>query len=442
MTDKQATPTRGEILIVDDQPNNLRVLSSMLTEQGYDIRPVISGPMALKSVQMRIPDIILLDINMPEMNGYEVCQQLKADERTRDIPVLFISVLDEVMDKVKAFDVGGVDYVTKPFQVEEVLARVNTHLTIQRTKQALQESESALKQSNEDLVRINTAYERFVPHDIIEVLQKDHITKVQLGDQIQTDMTIMFASIRSGTNVKETMQAQETFNFINSYLGRACPVIRHHTGFIAAYIGETVMALFPHSPDNAITAAHTMVEEIVQYNILCAEDGNPPINLSIGIHTGPLMLGIIGEPQRMQTTTIANTVTFAAHIERLSRSYGASIVLSSHTYAYLSNPESYPVRQLDSICINNETEPLPALELLVGDYDETIPLKQQTKALFEEAVTLYHAHDVTEASMRFNTILQQNPSDTATQAYIERIRQAPIGDSLPTQGIVEILTKE
>jgi len=115
---------KGNILLVDDTPDNLRLLSTMLTEQGYEVRSVINGAMALMGVQAEPPDLILLDINMPQMNGYEVCQQLKSGDRTREIPVIFISALEDVLDKVKAFAVGGVDYITKPFQPPELVQTV------------------------------------------------------------------------------------------------------------------------------------------------------------------------------------------------------------------------------------------------------------------------------------------------------------------------------
>ncbi|MBF2048632.1 MAG: response regulator [Elainella sp. C42_A2020_010] len=139
-------PLRGNILVVDDTPNNLRLLSAMLTEQGYEVRRVISGQMALKTAAANPPDLILLDIKMPDMNGYEVCQHLKASERTREIPVIFISALDEVLDKVKAFAVGGIDYITKPFSEEEVFVRVENSLTIRKLQKQLQEQNERLKQ--------------------------------------------------------------------------------------------------------------------------------------------------------------------------------------------------------------------------------------------------------------------------------------------------------
>jgi PleD family two-component response regulator len=143
--------TRGNLLLVDDTPNNLRLLSAMLTEQGYEVRRVVNGQMALKTAQANPPDLILLDIKMPDMNGYEVCQRLKIDPITRDIPVIFISALDEVLDKVKAFAVGGVDYITKPFSEEEVFARVENILTIRKLQQRVNWLEERLAEQETQL---------------------------------------------------------------------------------------------------------------------------------------------------------------------------------------------------------------------------------------------------------------------------------------------------
>ncbi len=148
--------TKGNLLIVDDTPENLQVLSATLSDQGYQVRGVVKGKMAIRAAKSAPPDLILLDIRMPEMDGYQVCEHLKADPETRDIPVIFISAIDDVLDKVKAFRVGGVDYITKPFQVEEVLARVEHQLTIrllsievrdrnQKLEQEIQERRKAEK---------------------------------------------------------------------------------------------------------------------------------------------------------------------------------------------------------------------------------------------------------------------------------------------------------
>lgn len=141
------------ILVVDDTSANLQVLSGMLKERGYKVRPVPSGKLALIAARREPPDLILLDINMPEMNGYEVCQQLKNDERLRGIPVIFISALTEQLDKVNAFAIGGVDYITKPFQMEELHARVETHLKLRRLQTALEAANAHLAAVNDRMSR-------------------------------------------------------------------------------------------------------------------------------------------------------------------------------------------------------------------------------------------------------------------------------------------------
>ena len=170
MNQQQESETRGTILVVDDVLENLRLLNTILAEEGYKVRKVRNGKMALTTVQTNPPDLILLDINMPEMDGYEVCQHLKSAEQTRDIPVIFISALDDGMDKVKAFSVGGIDYITKPFQVEEVLARVENHLTIDRLQKQLIQQNKLLKDSE--------AQEREKSQQLEETLQE--LKKFQL----------------------------------------------------------------------------------------------------------------------------------------------------------------------------------------------------------------------------------------------------------------------
>ena len=153
MSEKQTDAFKESILIVDDAPANLRLLAGMLTARGYRVRAVTSGERALASARAARPDLILLDIRMPGMNGYEVCQQLKADGQTCHIPVIFISALDELHDKVQAFHVGGVDYITKPFQGEEVLARVETHLALRRLQNQLRDANRQLLEANQRMER-------------------------------------------------------------------------------------------------------------------------------------------------------------------------------------------------------------------------------------------------------------------------------------------------
>jgi two-component system sensor histidine kinase/response regulator len=158
---------RADILVVDDTPANLDVLVEMLGEQGFRARPVLSGALALQSARLQPPDLILLDINMPEMNGYEVCRRLKADAGLMDIPVIFISALHDTLDKVEAFDAGAVDYITKPFQFEEVKARVQTHLRTYRMQKELEQQYAAIKKLEE--LKDNLTH--MIVHDMASPIQ-------------------------------------------------------------------------------------------------------------------------------------------------------------------------------------------------------------------------------------------------------------------------------
>jgi sigma-B regulation protein RsbU (phosphoserine phosphatase) len=163
----------ASILVVDDTPANLQVLAGMLKDRGYKVRPVPSGKLALLAAQRDPPDLILLDINMPEMNGYEVCEHLKADDALKGIPIIFISALTEPLDKVKAFAIGGVDYLTKPFQMEELHARVETHLKLRRLQIELEEYSRRLELARErlkfDLELAREVQRSFLPLRMLEV---------------------------------------------------------------------------------------------------------------------------------------------------------------------------------------------------------------------------------------------------------------------------------
>ena len=150
------------ILMVDDMPANLALLAEMLKNRGYKVRAALSGKFALQAVRSDPPDLILLDINMPVMNGFEVCAELKADDKLKDIPVIFLSALNETMDKVKAFGTGGVDYITKPFQLEEAEARVETHLELRRQKRRLQEAYDKLR----ELENLRDSLVQMIIHDL------------------------------------------------------------------------------------------------------------------------------------------------------------------------------------------------------------------------------------------------------------------------------------
>ncbi len=188
---KGGSSERASILVVDDTPANLQVLAGMLKDRGYKVRPVPSGKLALSAARRDPPDLILLDINMPEMNGYEVCGHLKADDHLRGVPVIFISALTEQLDKVKAFAMGGVDYITKPFQMEELYARVETHLNLRRLQVELGATNARLTQANgrmsRDLRAAARIQETFLPREAPRIPGTDFAWAYRPCDELAGD---------------------------------------------------------------------------------------------------------------------------------------------------------------------------------------------------------------------------------------------------------------
>ncbi|MEG4987474.1 response regulator [Microcoleus sp. BR0-C5] len=197
MTSTLPKTNRANILVVDDTPENLRLLTGILSEKGYQVRPVPNGKLALSAAQKIPPDLVLLDIMMPEMDGYQVCQQLKASEITKDIPVIFISAINDVLDKVKAFAVGGVDFITKPFQVEEVLARIETHLKICSLQQTLQEKNQDLATA---LHQLQATQEHLIQSEKMAALGQ---LIAGLAHEINTPLGIIGSSINNIANFSD-----------------------------------------------------------------------------------------------------------------------------------------------------------------------------------------------------------------------------------------------
>ena len=403
---EELVPTFGafQILIVDDEPVNLQVLVNHLSLQNYGITQAASGMEALEIIDQGFkPDIILLDIMMPKMTGYELCQKIRERFPANELPVVLLTAKNQVSDLVEGFSSGANDYLTKPVSKNELLARIKTHIR---------------------LAKINEAYGRFVPHEFLQFLERESIIDVQLGDQVQKEMTVLFADIRSFTSLSEKMSPKENFNFLNAYLSRVSPVIRKYHGFIDKYIGDAVMALFPQSADDAIQAAIEMQKQVSLYNVYRQEKGDELIAIGIGLHTGSLMLGTVGEPERMEGTVIADAVNLASRLEGLTKIYGVDILVSEQTLYCLDDPQKYSYRFLDRVKVKGKSQPVDVFEVYQANSEPIIHLKRQTRDEFERAVALYVEKNFAEAQKVFQEVLQRNEHDKVTRFYIERCIKA------------------
>jgi len=397
----QRVCSNGEftILVVDDEPINLQVVANHLSLHNYVIVQANNGMEALAKIQNGLrPDLIILDVMMPKMSGYEVCKKIREQFPANEMPVVMLTAKNQVSDLVEGLGSGANDYLTKPVSKHELLARIRTHI---------------------QLSKINIAYGRFVPHEFLRFLGHESIVDVHLGNQIQKEMSILFSDIRSFTSLSEGMSPKENFDFINSYLSRVGPVIRNHNGFIDKYIGDAIMALFPEAPEDALQAAIDMQKQVSLYNTHRQKFGYVPIAIGVGVHTGSLMLGTIGEEQRMESTVISDAVNLAARLEDLTKVYGVSILISGQTLFGLDDQTRYNYRFLGQVPVKGKKDLVPVFDVFDADPTHIIELKKQTKAKFEEGIILYHAKKFEEAYQIFQEVIQINDQDKSARLYIK-----------------------
>ncbi|HRS65737.1 MAG TPA: adenylate/guanylate cyclase domain-containing protein [Spirochaetia bacterium] len=305
---------------------------------------------------------------------------------------------------------------------------------------------------SEELTTINNSLTRFVPNEFLAFLNKQSITDVNLGDQTLRTITILFADIKSFTTLSETMSPQDNFNFLNSYLSRIGPIIRENCGFIDKYIGDAIMALFAEefsdtelpelesstqqtptrsqtfpcssAAGHSITAALSMYKKLKDYNDERKLHNLVPIEIGIGIHTGQVMLGIIGEKQRIESTVISDTVNVTSRIERLTRTYLAPIIVSGSVVQSLPIDHPFHIRRLDNVVVKGKSRSFDIYQVLDTFTGEEFEKFMNTKKDFEHAVALYEAHSYIEALNLFKECYYKNQSDKTCLVFIQKIKKA------------------
>ncbi len=271
------------------------------------------------------------------------------------------------------------------------------------------------------ITNLNRAYFRFVPNEFLKFLEKQSILEISLGNQVQKEMTIMFSDIRSFTSLSEKMTPEENFNFINGYLKRMGPVIRQNKGFIDKYIGDAIMALFAEKAEDGVKTGIEMKIKLADYNKKRQENGLQEISIGVGLHTGNLMLGIIGEEERMDGTVISDNVNLASRLEGLTKMYGAGIIISENTFSRIQDIEKkYHYRFLDKVRVKGKNESVTIYEILDGSSEGQIELKTKTRDNYYAALKMYQIGKFKEAIQMFEQILKINDHDKACNLFIER----------------------
>jgi len=320
---RKTTPSPGRLLVVDDNKVNRLLLGRGLEQQGHTVSFAENGLQALEKVRSQPFDIILLDIQMPEMDGYQVLEQITSDLNLRDIPVIMTTAMEELDSVVKCIELGAEDYLTKPVNPVLLRARVNASLEKKR-----------LRDQQRELIS------KFATAEVAEDLQESGFS---LGGKF-LEATAMFSDIRGFTTITESQSPAETIELLNTYYTLMFEAISGHSGVVNQMVGDGLMAIFgaplplDGKEEQAVRAAIEMIEMIDLLNYDRSIQGKAPIKIGIGIATGSVIAGYTGTQSRATYTCVGDTVNLAARLESHTKVVGKPILIDETTKNMLSSP--------------------------------------------------------------------------------------------------------
>ncbi len=276
------------------------------------------------------------------------------------------------------------------------------------------------REREEAILRIHEVTKKFVPNEFIRSLGKEKLTDVKLGDQVEKIVTVLFTDIRDFTTLSEKMTPEENFRFVSSFNSQLGPIIRSNNGFINQYLGDSIMAIFPDNASDAIRAAIAMQKAVQELNLIRNEKGLLPIQAGIGMHTGPLIMGITGDEQRLDAATISDTVNTAARIESLTKYYKAPLLLSEETISQIEGEHPFNIRLLGSVKLKGKFKLLNIIECFDGHDRDEFDKKARTLPLFNQGMEFYLNQQFEEAVQVFKSVLAINPGDQTANYFMDK----------------------
>ncbi len=314
-------------------------------------------------------------------------------------------------------------------------AAIESALLYEKNIQEAREREEAMR-------RIYKATNKFVPNEFIKSLGHDVITDVKLGDFVEKIVTVLFIDIRDFTTLSEKMTPEENFKFVSSFNARMGPVIRSNNGFINQYLGDSIMAIFPDNPVDALLAAVKMHQAIQELNEERALENRPPIKAGIGMHTGPLIMGITGDEYRLDAATISDTVNTAARIESLTKYYKSPLLLSHDTLHYINGQHDFHFRHLGAVRLKGKHKQLSIAECINSFDHMQLDKKLKTLSLFTEAMGAYHERQFESALHLFQLVLKTDPDDLTAIFFHDNARKY-LQEGVPANwtGVEEMMFK-
>ncbi|HID98792.1 MAG TPA: bacteriohemerythrin [Thiotrichaceae bacterium] len=413
------------ILKIDDAPV-IKALNQLLTGSRLDIEPTYWWKMATGKINLfRILE-----------NNFATDLKVSAETLKKEAQSTFI--LSLIITGITILSTLSLSYffacgITRPLKNlvnmanqiswgnRNISLKVNSRDETGQLSSAMMLMLYSIKRSEAILRETNEAYARFVPNEFLQLLKKEQIIDIKLGNNVEMNMTVQFVDIRSFTALSERMSPQENFNFINTYLKAMCPIIRKYNGFIDKYIGDAIMALFINA-DDALKASIVMLQMLDFLNDIQKAKAQAPIKIGIGLNTGKLMLGIIGEENRLQCTVISDAVNLASRLEGTTKTYKNTLIISQNTFNNLRNPQEYAIRFLDKIKVKGRTKRVNIFEVFDGDIKEIREAKLATLNNFEKAVHLYQQHKFCQVETLMRSCFKKNPHDVAAEVYLQRCK--------------------
>ena len=466
-------------MLVDDEPANLTLLEELLRLEGYATVSAESGAEALSLARASRPDLILLDIMMPEMNGFDVCEILRKDTALQTVPVIFLTALDDDTSRLRGLEMMADDYLTKPFNSRLLLAKVENILQLSKMRsQAIssQFNQQVKEQSKRQIAAaweaneyLSEKFQLFVPEQLLGRIAPQGIESIQLGNVTEEELTILFCDIRGFTAIAESQEARETFEWLNAFFTKMNDCITSHGGFIDKYLGDAIMSVFDkpksHAMD-AIEAAVAMQESLQKFNASRQKYNlENPLNIGTGINTGIGMIGTLGSDRRMDSTVIGDVVNTASRLENLTKIYGCQIIVSEnalvHAREFLNgiSPNSnskeslllkcdlevgtqetiistsrataadsdlpsnnYYYRWIDRVTPRGKQQAIEIYEIWSASSPDS-EVKLLTQVLFDKGIQGWQSERYIAALGYFQQLIEQNPADTVVSFYINRCQE-------------------
>jgi class 3 adenylate cyclase/CheY-like chemotaxis protein len=428
----------ARVLQVGGSEADHRVLKAALGEAGLAEVTVSEVAEAVRLVESHAVDVLVIDVMQSSTDVVNLLRVAAAPANgSARVPVLMSAPI-EANDRVQAcLQRGAEDFLTTPYDPQNplllarrielcLLRRKLRDFSVRMLKDVKDPGDTAVLQINGKVPisvseeKIDEAWNRFVPREFLDNLERKTLADVKLGDHVQREMTVFFSDIRDFTHLSEQLSPRENFGFLTNYLSNVNPVIRAQGGFVDKYLGDGIMALFPGAPDGALMAAVEMQRTMVKYNDGRRRAGYITIKIGIGLHRGSLILGTIGESDRMHTTVIADAVNLASRIEGMTKTFGVGLLVSGTVVDGLAPDHKFKLRHLGAVKAKGKTQSVEIYECFDNDPHELIEHKEKTADSFSAAMGEFRKGMFLSAGKVFAYIAERAPEDVVAAYYRDR----------------------